>query len=360
MATKTKKKIVNISTKSKKGMGKCCISTPIKVLKNNIIFIIDKSGSMSHLTGTVVEKYNNLIREFKENSLQHGHRTEISTYLFSTSSSHVISNENVNNTRDMTRNDFYASGGTALFDAVGQAIQNAKHSSDFNDPDASFLVLVLTDGEENSSRNFTQQSLRDLIKEVDFTNRWTITFQVPPGAKSRFLAQFPLYSDNVTEWEATEKGMEDVETKTSGGIKNFYSGRAIGLAASKSFFTPDINNIKKNLTSLTDLSSQYHILTVSKDEAVKKYIEASWGPWIKGNVYYELIKPEIVQHNKNLLVRDKAKNKVYGGKEARDLAGLPDYDLKVNPASHPTLEIYCQSTSVNRALKKGQRLLIKR
>ena len=81
----------------------------------------------------------------------------------------------------------------------------------------------------------------------------------------------------------------------------------------------------------------------------------------EGKAFYLLQKPETIQSYKQVLVRDKATDKLFSGTEARKLIGLPDNkDAKVEPFNHSHFEVFVQSTSVNRILPRGTKLAIKK
>ena len=59
-----------------------------------------------------------------------------------------------------------------------------------------------------------------------------------------------------------------------------------------------------------------------------------------------------------IVFQDKLNGKVYSGVNARAMLALPDQEVKVNPASHNAFDIFVQSTSTNRKLIKGTKLLV--
>jgi hypothetical protein len=99
------------------------------------------------------------------------------------------------------------------------------------------------------------------------------------------------------------------------------------------------------------------MLDVENDGRIDEFIEAKLRrPYQLGEAYYQLMKPEIIQVRKKVAIW--YNNYVYTGKDARDLIGLPDYDIKVKPADYPGYEIFIQSTSLNRKLIAGTRVLV--
>lgn len=333
------------------------------ILKNHVIFLLDKSGSMSHLTSKVREKYVELLQELKKNSEKYDQLTEVSLYQFSYSADKVYEGKNID--AAISEGMYYsANGGTALFDGISKVIGDGMQHTDYHDEDTSYLVIILTDGAENSS--ITQAShINELLKQVDKTGRWTVTFQCPRGGRSA-LTQLGIYSDNINEWDATEEGLEEATASTTCGFSSFYDGRSKGLMSSRSFYVqPDLTNVKtKDLAKLDDLSKQFNTMMVIGlfiTIPVRDFIQQNNITFIKGNVYYELLKKETVRYNKQILVQDKTTGEIYGGVQARNLIGLPDNkDAKVIPGNHGKYIIYVMSTSINRKLGRGSRILVKK
>jgi hypothetical protein len=78
-----------------------------------------------------------------------------------------------------------------------------------------------------------------------------------------------------------------------------------------------------------------------------------------GHGYYQLTKTETIQPRKQIVIREKQTNKVYGGDAARDILGLPrGTAIRVKPNANPSYDVFVQSTSVNRKVLKGTDLIV--
>ena len=147
-------------------------------------------------------------------------------------------------------------------------------------------------------------------------------------------------------------------------MSNYYQAKASGAHAVKSFFkmTTDLSKVEAQdvYKTLADISNNFRILKVVQEKSVKEFVEEKTGkPYIIGSAFYQLMKPEVVQTTKQVLIMEKGKKTVWGGSEARKLIGLPnDKNAKVNPGNHSNFDIFVQSTSVNRKLPRGTSLLL--
>lgn len=121
----------------------------------DVIFILDKSGSMRYYTDETIRGFNTMLDvQCKEEG-----RAYITTVLFNEKSVYLHEREEIEKVKKLTRKDYEAGGCTALLDAVGDAIEKAGRSRCGNKT----VVIVITDGLENASVNYTYKEIREKI-----------------------------------------------------------------------------------------------------------------------------------------------------------------------------------------------------
>lgn len=121
----------------------------------DVIFILDKSGSMRYYTDETIRGFNTMLDvQRKEEG-----RAYITTVLFNEKSVYLHEREEIEKVKKLTRKDYEAGGCTALLDAVGDAIEKARRSRCGNKT----VVIVITDGLENASVNYTYKEIREKI-----------------------------------------------------------------------------------------------------------------------------------------------------------------------------------------------------
>ena len=138
-----------------------------------IIFVIDKSGSMSHLTKDTIGGFNGFIESQKDDT-----KTTLTTVLFDTSWKILHDGIDVYEVSPMTSKDYIAGGGTAMLDAIGEIINRVQDRHDelgTEKPD-NVLFVITTDGEENSSRKFTKAQIEKMIKHQTNGHGWEFMF----------------------------------------------------------------------------------------------------------------------------------------------------------------------------------------
>lgn len=121
----------------------------------DVIFILDKSGSMRYYTDETIRGFNTMLDvQRKEEG-----RAYITTVLFNEKSVYLHEREEIEKVKKLTRKDYEAGGCTALLDAVGDAIEKAGRNRCGNKT----VVIVITDGLENASVNYTYKEIREKI-----------------------------------------------------------------------------------------------------------------------------------------------------------------------------------------------------
>jgi hypothetical protein len=349
----TKKKLVKKPTK------KVTKKTSNKL--NHVAFVIDSSGSMSNVQRATVDSINSSIKEVVANT-KLGQKSTVSQWLFGVRGGEVEQSFFLKDAKTLTTwayRDFKPQGQTPLFDGVGLAIERFSEKKIIKGE--TFLMIVVTDGEENASRIHTKSSLQKLMSTCQATDHWTFAFLVPPGQKNRVVSNLGIPDGNVTEWEATTEGVRKASVMTGQGIGNYYGSLQRGLTSSKSFFSPDLSKVKHTdvKKKLDDMQGKVLVLKVHAEAEIRSFVEMATGrSYTKGNAFYQLSKDEKkVQDYKQILIREKTTGKIYGGDDVRQVLGLPVDDVKIRPGNHGNFDIFIQSTSVNRKLVRGTFLL---
>ena len=124
--------------------------------KLDVVFILDKSGSMSGQEENTISSFNEYLEKEKKNDYD----TYITTVLFSDNYNILHDRVNVKSVKKLTNKDYFVGGCTALYDALGNTINNMKNK----DTDK-VLFIIITDGYENASKEYNQKAIKKLIKD---------------------------------------------------------------------------------------------------------------------------------------------------------------------------------------------------
>ena len=140
-----------------------------------IVFILDESGSMSDLKGDTIGGFNSLLEKQKSEEGE----AVVSTVLFSTESRVLHDRVPIEEIGKMTDKDYCPGGGTALLDAVGDAVKHIgnihKYARDEDVPEHTLFVIT-TDGMENSSRHFSAAKVKKMSSRQQEKYGWEFVF----------------------------------------------------------------------------------------------------------------------------------------------------------------------------------------
>lgn len=171
-----------------------------------IVFILDKSGSMSGLEKDTIGGFNSFINRQKEENVE----AFVSVVLFSDNSEVTYDRVPLVKIEPMNDKQYQVGGCTALLDAVGDAINHIKNIHKYarkEDVPEKTIFVITTDGEENSSERYSQKDIKKLISKYQ-EEGWEFLFlganidAVSEGSKLGIKAQ------NAVRYECDSIGTE--------------------------------------------------------------------------------------------------------------------------------------------------------
>lgn len=140
-----------------------------------IVFILDRRGSMSGLESDTIGGFNSMIaKQQKEEG-----EAIVSTVLFDDETDVIHDRVAIGEVKKLTEEDYYVRGCTALLDAVGGAIHHIGNVHKYareEDRPAKTLFVITTDGLENASRHYSFKDVKKLIKRQQEKYNWEFLF----------------------------------------------------------------------------------------------------------------------------------------------------------------------------------------
>ena len=180
-------------------------------MKNTeIVFAIDKSGSMSHLAGDTIGGFNGFIESQKAID----GKATLTTVLFDTSWRILHDGIDIREVKPMTSSDYVAGGGTAMLDAIGEIINRVqdRHDELGAEKPEEVLFVITTDGEENSSRKYTKSQIEKMIKHQTNGHGWKFMFLGANMDAVKEAESIGISRDYATGYTYTSKGVNDLYT----------------------------------------------------------------------------------------------------------------------------------------------------
>ena len=165
--------------------------------KMNVVFLLDRSGSMHNSVEDTIGGYNSyLARERKNNSL-------ITTILFDDLYEVLHYRKESSKIKKLTNKEYYVRGCTALYDAIGKTIRKIEHDV----KDEKVLFIITTDGLENASQEYNKKSISKLIKKH---KDWEFIYQ---GANIDSYAEgesIGISRDRISNFKKSKEGIKEV------------------------------------------------------------------------------------------------------------------------------------------------------
>lgn len=140
-----------------------------------IVFILDRSGSMSGLEADTIGGFNSMIEKQKKAEGE----ALVSTVLFDNVSEVIHDRVNIRDIQPMTDRDYTVRGCTALLDAIGGAIHHIGNIHKYaraEDVPEHTLFIITTDGMENASRFYSSDRVKQMIECQKAKNDWEFLF----------------------------------------------------------------------------------------------------------------------------------------------------------------------------------------
>ena len=140
-----------------------------------IIYILDRSGSMSGLEADTIGGFNSMMEKQKKT----GEKAIVSTVLFDDECEVIHDRVPIEKIEKMTDDQYFVRGCTALLDAVGGAIHHIKNVHKYareEDRPEKTIVVITTDGMENASRKYSREKIARMIKKQQKKYGWEFIF----------------------------------------------------------------------------------------------------------------------------------------------------------------------------------------
>lgn len=172
-----------------------------------LVFILDKSGSMEGLEKDTIGGFNSMIERQKKESGE----AYVSTILFNDESKVIHDRVPIKDVPKMTAEEYYVGGCTALLDAVGEAIRHIGNIHKYarkEDVPEKTLFVITTDGLENASRRYNYREVKRLITNQREKYGWEFIFLGANIDAEEEGAKFGIDREMAVNYHSDEKGTE--------------------------------------------------------------------------------------------------------------------------------------------------------
>ena len=138
-----------------------------------LVFILDRSGSMGGLESDTIGGYNSMLSKQKKEKTG---KVSVTTVLFDDQYELLYNQVPIEKVSPMTEKEYYVRGSTALLDAIGKTVMQVKANQDKKEIKDKVLFVIITDGMENASREYRVEQVKKLIEERKEKDNWEFLF----------------------------------------------------------------------------------------------------------------------------------------------------------------------------------------
>lgn len=144
-------------------------------MKNNlteVVFILDRSGSMSGLEGDTIGGFNSMLKKQREEEGD----ANVTTVLFDDEIQMLHKRVDIKEIKNITSKDYYVRGCTALLDAIGNSINFMINVQKKEERAKNVLFIITTDGYENASKEYSYEKIKKMITYEKERYNWQFLF----------------------------------------------------------------------------------------------------------------------------------------------------------------------------------------
>ena len=171
-----------------------------------LVFILDKSGSMAGLESDTIGGFNGMIEKQKKSDTP----CYVSTILFNGESQVIHDREKLAEIHPLTDNDYVVGGCTALIDAIGGAIHymGKLHKYFGKSAPKHTMFVITTDGQENASHRYTSHQVKTMIKRQKEKYGWEFLFLGANIDAVETASRYGIEQDRAVNFHCDQKGTE--------------------------------------------------------------------------------------------------------------------------------------------------------
>lgn len=168
-----------------------------------LAMVLDQSGSMFYGLRETINGFNEQLQTVQDSKTD---TTDVEVLLTTFNNKATIVKEfvDVDSVSELTENEYQPRGGTAMYDGVGTAMTALLARDDIHDENTQVLMVILSDGDENCSQQYTSSTVAEMIQTAKDTNRWTITYMGANQDLSVIAQKLNIDAGNTVTFDASD------------------------------------------------------------------------------------------------------------------------------------------------------------
>ena len=161
----------------------------------DMIFLIDRSGSMCNSVEDTIGGFNSYLKRGKDKNSN----VRVTTILFDNGYDVLYTRKPIGEVKELTENEYFVRGSTALLDAIGRTINTLDREIDNK-----VLFVIITDGYENASREYNKSQIKNLIEN----HNWEFIFLGADIDSYSEASHIGIHKSRVANFDKSKRGIE--------------------------------------------------------------------------------------------------------------------------------------------------------
>ena len=190
-----------------------------------LVFILDKSGSMAGLEADTVGGFNSMLKK----QLAEEGEVNVTTILFSDESELLHDRFSITSIRPLQVAQYEVGGMTALYDAIAEGIKKVANVQRYTKESSKVIFVISTDGEENASRKYNRQKIKSLI-EAKQEQGWEFLFLGANIDAILAATSIGIRQESAVEYLADSIGTEKNFAAVSDAISYMRKGKNLDVS----------------------------------------------------------------------------------------------------------------------------------
>ncbi len=229
-------------------------------MRTEVCIVLDRSGSMGEIRDQIITGYNEHVQQIKMDAEEQKGENEffVSLITFTGKVYEHLWRVAASELKEITKEDYIPCGSTALYDAQAYAIERYIETTDITEKNASYLLLIITDGKNEKIINHSLESVRELNASVQKNGNWTITYM---GCDGKYLENHAkgtgVALGNVALWAADQSNTREAFSQSRHKLKKYSDDRKLGIMACNTFHSEDATAMANYVLPTSELVDKF-------------------------------------------------------------------------------------------------------
>jgi uncharacterized protein YegL len=188
----------------------------------HIAIVLDQSGSMISVKDETINGFNEQVQTIKKTAENRDGKTTVSLVLFNDDVKFIVKMADPKVLKELTDKHYNPDYSTAMLDAIGATMLMFDKEVDDNE-NHRYLVIIISDGQENSSREFSYENIAKMINKRQNNGRWTFSYIGANQDLSQVAESMGIHKGNMMSYESTAIGSMTMFSSLSMSLNSFMS-----------------------------------------------------------------------------------------------------------------------------------------